>query len=239
MDLDDVLNKAEDFDTEQAPGQTSLGGDEFLRIAVQDVKADLTSWDDIIPIADREFAAMERDRADAVAAAERKSKLKSLGLVTDMAVAESDDNASTSSKRQAPAKLGKTLVQRSMELNEKDIRLLIRGIQKFGDIRYRYDKIAEDAKLTKKNRSVVQQAANDLMKLSRQAMEDHEAEMQAKTAAGGEVAKKHKAVMITYKGASNINAETTISRCASLKLLNDCEHQSRYRGVDDVNAFRL
>lgn len=230
MNLDDVLDKAEDFDTEQVPGQTSLGGEEFLRVAIQDVKADLTSWDDIIPVADRELAMMEKARADAAAQQDRKSKLKSLGLVSDMAAAESDggDTAETSTQRRTGGqKTGKTVVQRSMELNEKDIRLLIRGVQKFGDIRYRYDKIAEDSKLTKKNRSIVQQTADELVKLCREAMIEFEEETKARLAAGEDAKKHHKAVMVSYKGATGINAETTIARFENLKLLNDCKRQSR------------
>ena len=57
MDLDDVLTKADAFDTEAAgAGTTSLGGEGFLSsfAEIQDVKNDLdVSWDDIIPVEER------------------------------------------------------------------------------------------------------------------------------------------------------------------------------------------
>lgn len=57
MDLDDILGKAENHETEataEAVG-ASLGGEGFLSqfAAIQDVKNDL-SWDDIIPLSERE-----------------------------------------------------------------------------------------------------------------------------------------------------------------------------------------
>lgn len=60
MDLDDILTKADAFDTEASaqPGGTSLGGEGFLSqfAAIQDVKNDMDdglSWDDIIPVDER------------------------------------------------------------------------------------------------------------------------------------------------------------------------------------------
>lgn len=51
MDLDDILNRAEDHETEVEAGGTSLGGEAFLNsfAAVQDIRAADLSWDDIIP----------------------------------------------------------------------------------------------------------------------------------------------------------------------------------------------
>ena len=229
MNLDDVLNKAEDYETETAPGATSGGSEEFLRVAIQDIKPDLTSWDDIIPVADRELALMEKRAADEAAAAERKAKSKSHALTTQTATAESDFDAGHSSDKDKAKKTkagaGKTKAQRSIELAEKDIRLLVRGIQKFGDIRYRYDKVSKDSKLDNKNRTIVQQAADELIKACRTAMDENEQELKAKAAAGDDI-KKHKAVLITFRNATSINAETTLARHENLKILNDCE-QSR------------
>ena len=229
MNLDDVLNKAEDYETDVAPGGTSLGGEEFLRIAVQDVKHDLTSWDDIIPIADRELAIMEKQKADDAQALERKSKIKSMVSTSYQAAAESDDgteSASSStnqkkSKKSGP-KAGKTVAQRAVELNEKDVRLLVRGIQKFGDIRYRYDKIVQDAKLERKNRSIVQQTSDEIIKACKAALAEHEEELKVIQAAGGDT-KKQKAVIITVAGASGINAETTVGRYEYLQILNESQ----------------
>ena len=60
MDLDDILTKADAFDTDATaqPGGTSLGGEGFLSqfAVIQDVKNDMNdelSWDDIIPESER------------------------------------------------------------------------------------------------------------------------------------------------------------------------------------------
>ena len=231
MNLDDVLNKAEDYETETAPGATSIGSEEFLRVAIQDIKPDLTSWDDIIPIADRELAIMEKARADAALAAERKAKSKSAALTsktTDLAESDDADSSFATANKRNGAGTGKTKAQRSVQLKEKDIRLLVRGIQKFGDVRYRYDKVSQDAKLGNKNRTIVQQTADELINVCRHALSNHEDDVKAKAAAGDE-SKKHKAVLVTFRGASTINAETTVYRHDTLKILNECKISSLYR----------
>ena len=55
MDLDDILNRAEDHETMTGAEGASLGGEGFLAqfAAVSDVKNDM-SWEDIIPLEDRQ-----------------------------------------------------------------------------------------------------------------------------------------------------------------------------------------
>jgi len=69
MDLDDILNRAEDHETEGIDaGGASLGGEAFLNsfAAVQDISAADLSWDDIIPV-DRREAAIAEEREKAIA----------------------------------------------------------------------------------------------------------------------------------------------------------------------------
>lgn len=230
MDLDDVLNKAENYETDAAPGGTSLGGDEFLRIAVQDIKADITSWDDIIPVADRELAILEKARADAAADAERRASKLQARAATNVRTSfesdeeEDDEEEDAKDRKKGGPPAGKTKAQRAIELNEKDIRLLVRGIQRFGDIRFRYEKVVQDAKLEKKNRTVVLQHAEEITKACKAALAAHEEELKARATNGEEVNKKvQKAIIVTHHGASSINAETTLSRSRNLKILNDGE----------------
>lgn len=84
MDLDDILTKADAFDTETAaqPGGTSLGGEGFLSqfAEIQDVKNDMNeplSWDDIIPADERIKLDEEESKAlaaEELAATTRKRK---------------------------------------------------------------------------------------------------------------------------------------------------------------------
>lgn len=82
MDLDDIIENADLFDTEAStqPGGTSLGGAGFLSqfAAIQDVKNDMEddlSWDDIIPVEERVKLDEEESRAlqaEEIASANRR-----------------------------------------------------------------------------------------------------------------------------------------------------------------------
>lgn len=230
MDLDDVMNKAEAYDTATAPTGTSLGGEEFLQqFAVQDVKADMTSWDDIIPLEDRErMTAEEKERkaAEAAAATEQRRRAAAQLATGHYAGGDGEKEAKEDPNDQTkPKKATKTAAQRSMDIKEKDVRALVRAIQKYGDIRYRFDVIVKDAKLENKNRTVVLQAVDDLVDACRQALVAEETARKARIASGEDLSKeKVKATLITHKGVSGINAETTTGRVAELRNLHHCEH---------------
>ncbi len=167
MDLDDILTKADAFDTDAAaqPGGTSLGGEGFLSqfAAIQDVKNDMTddlSWDDIIPVEER--VKLDEDEAKTVVAEDgtgprKRAAARPPGTYEGM---DFDDMDGTSSKPGSPTeKKGKgtgqprkSNAQKALELKgeswlrtrlmaERDLRVLIRGMQKWGDIRTRYDPI--------------------------------------------------------------------------------------------------
>jgi chromodomain-helicase-DNA-binding protein 1 len=121
MDLDEIMNKGENFETETAPTGTSLGGEDFLQqFAVQDVKADVTSWDEIIPLSERQRVESERtatttkragegrNRGTALSrAADRSASGKShLPLADDDQGMDYEPNGPTKSGRQKKRKLG-------------------------------------------------------------------------------------------------------------------------------------
>lgn len=237
MDLDDVINKAEAYETATAPTGTSLGGEEFLnQFAVQDVKADMTTWEDIIP-ADLRAEVDEERRKEQVAAAQLAQTQRRAAAVLPPGAYQGHDGAPRSresspqspkgkekeKKKAGPAR--KTEVQRSMELKERDLRVLVRGLQRFGDIRHRYDAIVKDARLENKNRAVITQTIDDLLKICRDAVDDKKELLESKRVAGEEitVAMKNKAVLVTFKQVSNINAETVVQRADELKVVHHCE----------------
>jgi len=95
MDLDDILTKADTFDTEAAaqPSGTSLGGEGFLAqfAAIQDVKNDMAddlSWDDIIPVEERvkldEVESRLLAQQEAAAASRRRAAAKAPGTYEGM-----------------------------------------------------------------------------------------------------------------------------------------------------------
>jgi len=105
------------------------------------------SWEDIIPLKERqrlesdeekrrieeEVTAQARDRKRATAPVSYK------GMDGDQA-----GSNSAAKKPKGPVPPRKTAGQKAMELKERDIRVLIRSMQRWGDIRQCYDVIVRN-----------------------------------------------------------------------------------------------
>lgn len=223
MDLDEILQHAEARDTEADSNTASSGGQAFLQqfAQVQDFKADDVSWDDIIPAEDR-LKAEEEERERAVESAMAASSSRRRAAV---ASSEATANVAAEEGITEPKSKGKvvrkTSGQRSLELKERDLRVLLRGIQRWGDLRYRYDVIVNEGKLQDKNRAVLMQASNELVALAEEKLAEHQAFLRGKQERGEEItsALRQRAVLINYRGISNINAETLLIRHHELHLL--------------------
>jgi chromodomain-helicase-DNA-binding protein 1 len=232
LDLDEILKRAEDHETIGGEGGSSLGGEGFLQqlATVSDVKADL-SWDEIIPLEERERVAEEeaaREQEEATAAANQNRKRAAAqmqpGAYQGMDVTEPPAPSNTK-KAKGPAPPRKTAAQRSMELKERDLRVLIRSLQKWGDIRLRYDDICREAKLEDKNHAFIIETVDQIIETCERAMINHR-EAKARAQSDGNVPQKSKAVLVDFRSVSNINAETVVSRHRELKILN--EHIARH-----------
>lgn len=146
MDLDDILNRAEDHETAAAGAEatTSLGGEAFLATfaAVTDVKNDM-NWEDIIPFEERQKFEQdeEKRRAGEVVAQETRDRKRSHAQVSYEGMDVDHTAVSTASKKPKAVPQRKTAGQKAMELKERDLRVLIRSLQRWGDIRVRYDLI--------------------------------------------------------------------------------------------------
>ncbi|WWC72124.1 uncharacterized protein I206_106084 [Kwoniella pini CBS 10737] len=250
MDLDDILTKADAFDTESAaqPGGTSLGGEGFLSqfAAIQDVKADADdlSWDDIIPV-DERAKAEEDERATQIAEAQTTTSRKRAaarppgtyeGMDYDDAEGSSKPGSPGGKKPKAAAQPRKTTAQRALELKERDLRVLIRGIQKWGDIRLRYEPIVKEAKLEGKNRVVIIQTCEDIITQAEEAVAAHKAHLRDLQEKGEPISSslRQKAILFTYKTVTAINAETVVARYYELKAL--VEH---FKRIDDISEYDI
>lgn len=222
MDLDEILNRAEDHETMQGAEGTSLGGEGFLaQFAAIDVKNDM-SWEDIIPLEERQRFEREEDerKTEELAAQELRKRVAAPISYEGMDV-DQPSAAAAPKKPKVPGPTRKTASQKAMELKERDIRVLIRSMQRWGDIRQRYDIIVAESKLQDKNKGMIIDVADEIVELCSQAMKEHE-DQKRERAAAGEVptnAQKAKAVLVTYRGVGNINAETVISRHEDLRIL--------------------
>jgi chromodomain-helicase-DNA-binding protein 1 len=155
MDLDDILNKADEHETvgEANAGATSLGGEGFLHqmAIVSDVKADLSlNWDDIIPLEDRrkfeEEEERERQEREAQvtkdsAGRKRAAAMVEPGAYEGMDGVDAPPPTPAAKKAKNPAPMRKTAAQRAVKLKEHDLRVLVRSLQRWGDIRLRYSEI--------------------------------------------------------------------------------------------------
>lgn len=144
MDLDDILNRAEQHETIANQGEgASLGGEGFLAqfANVSDIKNDM-NWEDIIPLEDRQrFEQEETQRKlEELAAQEAKDRKRNHAPVSYEGMdVEHSTTSSAPKKPKGPAPQRKTASQKAMELKERDVRVLIRSLQRWGDIRQRYD----------------------------------------------------------------------------------------------------
>jgi len=147
MDLDDILKRAEDHETvaDAGDGGTSLGGEGFLAqfAAVSDVKNDM-SWEDIIPLEERQKFEKDEDhkKAEELAAQESRDRKRNHAPVSYEGMDIDQPAPKPEAKKpKAPGPQRKTADQKAMELKERDVRVLIRSLQRWGDIRQRYDVI--------------------------------------------------------------------------------------------------
>ncbi|OCF38014.1 chromodomain-helicase-DNA-binding protein 1 [Kwoniella heveanensis BCC8398] len=251
MDLDDILTKADAFDTESAaqPGGTSLGGEGFLAqfAAIQDVKADADdlSWDDIIPVDERAKAEEEEKAAAAAemaaASTRKRAAARPPGTYEGMDYDEAEGSSSKPGspgpkKTKAQSAPRKTNAQRALELKERDLRVLIRGIQKWGDIRLRYEPIVKEAKLENKNRVVIIQTCEDMVTQAEEAVSAHRAHLRDLQERGEPISSslRQKAILFSYKTVTALNAETVVARYYELKAL--VEH---FKRVDDLSKYEI
>ena len=127
MDLDDILTKADTFDTDATaqPGGTSLGGEGFLSqfAAIQDVKnniIDELSWDDIIPADERtkndEKQSKDLSTTDTTASSRKRAAARPLGTYEGM---DFDDADVTSSRPGSPNERKGKLVGQSRKPNSQ------------------------------------------------------------------------------------------------------------------------
>jgi chromodomain-helicase-DNA-binding protein 1 len=146
MDLDDILNRAEDHETMAQAAETgaSLGGEGFLQqfANISDIRNDM-SWEDIIPLEERQkFEQLEAEAREDELSQTRKRTAANInyeGMDVDQPTPTSSKPKSKNPAK--PSAPRKSAAQRSLELKERDVRVLIRSLQRWGDIRLRYDTI--------------------------------------------------------------------------------------------------
>lgn len=246
LDIDAVLENAEEHKTEQTAGLTSDGGEEFLKnFEYTDVKIDL-EWDDIIPkdeldvvkaeIQQRKEEEETRKLLEANAPRKRKAAnsdereqraaKKRAREAARAVVADGDDSGDDSSTDNDPKR----------PLNTKEIRNLIRAYERYGSFEDRGEEILRDAKLVGRDPEVLKATLNDVLSLSQKLLKEEQTRLENLEKESKRVLTKKdkKAVLFDYKDVKRLNAETLIERPQEMRLLKEATE-----GVSDWRTFRV
>ncbi|CAB4255507.1 similar to Saccharomyces cerevisiae YER164W CHD1 Nucleosome remodeling factor that functions in regulation of transcription elongation [Maudiozyma barnettii] len=179
LNLDDVLNHAEDHVTTPELGESHLGGEEFLKqFEVTDYKADI-DWDDIIPEEDlKKFQDEELRRKDEEYVKEqlemmnrRDNALKRIkdsvnGTGTPQDSDDEEENNSRSRRRARANNLN--------AIGETEIRVLYRAVLKYGDLTDLFETLIADNVLPVRSIEKYEEIYSELMTNAKEYLEDEE-----------------------------------------------------------------
>ena len=242
LDIDSVLENAEEHKTEQPEGIAADGGEEFLKsFEYTDVKIDL-EWDQIIP----------KDKLDEIHAEEKKkADEKYLADVIEQNAPRKRKQADEEREERAAKKRARDVTAQelaeddsdqrpgqdpSRPLNEKELRNLIRGYLRYGSIDDRGDELVRDARLMNRDRGLLKSTLDDVLAIATKLQKEEQDRVNAieKESNKTLTKKDRKAVLFDYKGVKRLNAETIMERPGEMRILKEVTDQ-----VTDVTTFRV
>jgi chromodomain-helicase-DNA-binding protein 1 len=244
MNIDDILEHAEDHDTTENLGGAQLGGDDFLQqFEIADYKADV-SWDEIIPKQDRERIEEEERVIQEQRATEELIAMNSrrvAALSKRVNFGDTDSRASEEPERKkrkvvvknGPKKKPEIDVDRELDIN--DIRHLYNGMRRFGHLEGRYEEIVAGVDLAKLKEDNVRKTGEELYDACLQAVKNHNLEKPEETTtavdatANGEAKSKapqKKAILIDFKSLAKVNAESILQRCDDMRFIRRVVHRA-------------
>lgn len=246
LDIDAVLENAEEHKTEQAAGLTSDGGAEFLKnFEYTDVKIDL-EWDDIIPKEDleavkaeiqlrkdeeetqkllEENAPRKRKAAAASAREQRAAKKRAIEATRDIEVDDDEPSEDENVKRDP-----------RRPLSTKETRNLVRAFERYGSIEERGDEMLRAARLVGRDFDIVKNTLNDVISKSQELVKEEQTRLKNLEAEANRVLTKKdkKAVLFDFGQVKKLNAETILDRPVEMRLLKEAVN-----AVTDWRNFRI
>ncbi|KAK0656358.1 CDH1-like protein [Cercophora newfieldiana] len=235
LDIDAILENAEvtKTDVDDKINLSSGGIDWDNWMQVTDVKVDdLTlDWDQIIPAEQLAAIKAEEDQKkheEYLAKAVEENAPRKAALKGSRKNMESDRAERLAKKRQRERQEQEEVEeQRALlsdprrPLNEKETRNLIRAFFRFGSLDDREDEVVQDARLSDRDRDFLKSIVDDLVAISRQAVDaNNEKVREEEERAGKPLAKKDKkAVLVDFGEVRKVNAETVVERPPQLRLL--------------------
>jgi chromodomain-helicase-DNA-binding protein 1 len=246
LDIDSVLENAEEHTTEVPEGMVADGGEDFLKsFEYTDVKIDL-EWDDIIPKdqlagikAEEEKRAHEEYLAKVVEEnAPRKATMK------NSAEYEREQRLANKLKRdlakqeefEAMREVEANRADPKRELNEKEARNLFRAFLRYGSIEEREDELIKDARLIGRDIDLLRDTIKAVTDESERRLKEDAARIEAmERQANKPLTKKDKkAVLFDFLGVKRLNAETVIERPGEMMMLKEV-----IGAVADFKNFRV
>ncbi|KAJ9602080.1 ATP-dependent DNA helicase Hrp3 [Cladophialophora chaetospira] len=244
LDLDAVLNSAEDYKVEQPDGTEADGGEEFLKsFDFVDVKVDELSWDDIIPKEQLErIQKEEQDQANEKYLAEvieqNKPRVRNAQATEDREArkarrseqrqreVDSDSDSADEGPKSDP----------SRPLSEREYRYLIKGHLRYGSIEDRQEEFLTEARLRGRDLAVVRAAMQEVWDRSEKLFseEQHRMAELERTSNRPLTKKDRKAVLFELHGVKRINAETILERPGEMRLLKEVTSKD-----PDFKTFRV
>jgi len=242
LDLDAVLEKAEDYKVEQPDGTDADGGEEFLRsFDFVDVKVDELSWDDIIP----------KDQLEEIQAEEqRKAEEKYLAEVIEQNKPRvrhqtTEDREARQARRlehrQNAADSGSESEDGpksdpARPLSEREYRYLMKGHLRYGSIDDRQEEFLTEARLRGRDLDVVKAAMKEIIDKAAELYKEEQNRMaELERTSNRPITKKdRKAVLFELHGVKRINAETILDRPGEMRLLRDVTSRE-----PDFKSFRI
>ncbi|KAJ1893816.1 ATP-dependent DNA helicase Hrp3, partial [Coemansia sp. IMI 209127] len=256
MDLDKMLEDAEQADTSEA----GVADDFLSQFKVADYGGSGLSWDDIIPEEDRQQIEFEeqqkqqeelllRRRRARVSYAEDGTTMIGNG---DGASSDSSSASSAGARRRGGGGSSRRRGGNDPKaLSEKEIRALIRGVQKFGSPEHRFEQVVTEAELEGKNAESVKERGLELIKMCEDALRNHlhgngaDAEAAATGGGGGGddedlvsgFKRNAKAILLTFHGVHSVNAGVVAQRVTDLSVLSKRLELPTMR--EDPTKFRI
>jgi len=238
LDIDAVLENAEEHKTEQPEGLAADGGEEFLKsFEYTDVKIDL-EWDDIIPKDQlqkiKEEEAKKQEEKNLKELIEQNAPRKRKAAIND----EREQRAAKKRARDLAAEIDESSDADSdpkRPLEENEVRRLIRAYERYGTLDERTQDVLSDAKLLGRDIDVVRATLKDILQHCEHLLKTEQERLDTLGADGKIVTKKDKkSILFEYRGVKKINAETLLGRPAEMRMLKGILESS-----GDWRSFRI
>ncbi|KAJ2859871.1 ATP-dependent DNA helicase Hrp3, partial [Coemansia erecta] len=257
MDLDKMLEDAEQADTSEA----GVADDFLSQFKVADYGGSGLSWDDIIPEEDRQQIEFEEQQKQQEELLLRRRRARVSYAEDGTTMVGNGDGASSDSSSASSAGMrrrggGGSSRRRGGDgrgndpksLSEKEIRALIRGVQKFGSPEHRFEQVVTEAELEGKNAESVKERGLELIKMCEDALRSHlhgnGADAEAAATGGGDdedlvsgFKRNAKAILLTFHGVHSVNAGVVAQRVTDLSVLSKRLELPTIR--EDPTKFRI